>query len=203
MTLPRDDLLPRLAAVRLLAMDVDGVLTDGRIYWGAGPATGELVELKSFDVKDGLGLALGRAAGLNIAWITGRISEIAARRAAELGVSLLRQRVRDKGAEIRALCRELGLMPAQVAYVGDDLNDLLAFEVAGVRIAVADAAREIRDRADWVTAAGGGQGAAREVVEGILRARGEWEEAQARFLAALVEPQSGYDPLPGSGGTDQ
>jgi 3-deoxy-D-manno-octulosonate 8-phosphate phosphatase (KDO 8-P phosphatase) len=188
----------RLAGVRLLAMDVDGVLTDGRIVWGANPATGDLVELKAFDVRDGLGLSLARAAGIGVAWITGRVSEVAAQRAAELGVAWLRQRVRDKGAELRALCETQGIALSQVAYVGDDLNDLPAFAQSGVKIAPADAVAEVRERADWVTAASGGRGAVREVVEAILKARGEWESAQARFLQALAEPQPGYDPLPGA-----
>jgi 3-deoxy-D-manno-octulosonate 8-phosphate phosphatase (KDO 8-P phosphatase) len=193
---PSPDLTTRLARVRLLAMDVDGVLTDGRIYWGASPSTRELVEMKAFDVKDGLGISLARASGLEIGWITGRLSALVERRAEELGVRWLRQQVRDKGAALAALCADLGLEPSEAAYMADDLNDVPAFERAGVRISVADAAPEIRQAADWVTSAPGGRGAVREAIEAILRARGDWESARQRFLEALAEPRAGFDPLP-------
>lgn len=197
------DLATRLAAVRLLAMDVDGVLTDGRIHWGDATGSGELIELKSFDVKDGLGISVARAAGLPVAWITGRTSALVARRAHELRVEHLRQRVRDKAAALADLCRELQIPPGAAAFIGDDLNDLPAFETAGLRIAVADAAVEVRERADWITAASGGRGAVREAIEGILRARGEWEPAARRFLAALAAPHAEYDPLPDAGAQGQ
>jgi 3-deoxy-D-manno-octulosonate 8-phosphate phosphatase (KDO 8-P phosphatase) len=184
-----------LAGVRLLAMDVDGVLTDGRIYWGA-TAAGDLVEMKAFDVRDGLGLSVARAAGLAVAWITGRSSPLVERRARELRVAHLRQRVRHKGEALRDLCDELDLPPAASAFIGDDLNDLLGFEAAGVRIAVADAAPELVERADWVTQAPGGRGAVREAVEAILRARGDWAEASARFVAALASPEAAFEPMP-------
>ncbi len=193
------DLADRISRIRLLAMDVDGVLTDGRIVWGASAPSGELVETKAFDVKDGLGISLARAAGLRIAWITGRASPLVAQRAGELRVDRLMERVRDKGGALVALCEEWGIDVREAAFVGDDFNDLLAFRRAGLRIAVADAAGELREAADWVTAAPGGRGAVREVVELLLRSRGEWEMATERFLAALVAPAEGFDPLPGGG----
>src|SRR5437588_8396652 len=119
------DLQPKLAAVRLLAMDVDGVLTDGRIVWSA--SGGELVETKAFDVKDGLGISLARAGGLRIAWITGRSSALVAQRARELHVERLIEKVRDKGAALLSLCAEWGIAAPEAAFIGDDLNDLLAF----------------------------------------------------------------------------
>jgi len=191
------DLEARLAAVRLLAMDVDGVLTDGRIIWSAGGS--ELIETKAFDVKDGLGISLARAGGIRIAWITGRASALVAHRARELHVERLLERVRDKGAALVELGAEWGIAAAETAFIGDDLNDLLAFRRAGLRIAVADATKEVREAADWVTAAPGGRGAVREVVEALLQARGVWEAAQERFLTALVDPPAGFDPLPGAG----
>jgi 3-deoxy-D-manno-octulosonate 8-phosphate phosphatase (KDO 8-P phosphatase) len=192
------ELEAKLAVVRLLAMDVDGVLTDGRIVWIAGP-DGSLSESRAFDVKDGLGISLARACGIRIAWISGRASALVAQRARELHVDHLRQGVRDKGADLLALCEEEGIGPAETAFLGDDLNDIPAFRRAGVRIAVADAATEARDAAEWITSAPGGRGAVREVVEAILKARGGWEESQERFLAALVAPGTGFDPLPGAG----
>src|SRR5205823_13015601 len=101
------------------------------------------------------------------------------------------------GAALIDLCAEWEIAASEAAFIGDDLNDLLAFRKAGVRIAVADAAPELREEADWVTAAPGGRGAVREVVEALLRARGAWEAAKERFLNALVGPASGFDPLPG------
>jgi 3-deoxy-D-manno-octulosonate 8-phosphate phosphatase (KDO 8-P phosphatase) len=150
--------------------------------------------MKSFDVKDGLGISVARAAGLPVAWITGRASELVARRAHELRIDHLRQRVRDKGMELARVCRELGVAEGTAAFLADDLNDLLAFDCAGIRIAVADAVPEVRARAEWVTAAPGGRGAAREVIEAILRARGEWEPAVRRFLEALAAPPGEDDP---------
>jgi 3-deoxy-D-manno-octulosonate 8-phosphate phosphatase (KDO 8-P phosphatase) len=178
----------RLSGIRLLAMDVDGVLTDGEITWCAGPS-GELSELKSFNVKDGLGLSLARAAGLHVAWITGRVSPIVERRAAELGVQEVCQWARNKQAVLREIVGRLDLRPEQVLYIGDDLNDLPAFSAAGVRVAPADAVPAVREQADWVTDAGGGRGAVREVVEAVLRAQGRWDEAVAAFLARLEAEQ--------------
>jgi 3-deoxy-D-manno-octulosonate 8-phosphate phosphatase (KDO 8-P phosphatase) len=177
----------RLIPVRLLAMDVDGVLTDGMIIWSA-PAEGEnLLETKAFSVKDGLGLSLARVAGLVIAWITGRTSRVVERRAVELGITELHQWARDKERVLTEIRSRHGLPEAAVLFVGDDLNDLPAFGVAGVRVAVSDAAPELRAKADWVTRAPGGRGAIREVIEGVLRAQGRWEETVARFHQQLAE----------------
>ena len=178
----------RLCAIRLVALDVDGVLTDGVISLGA-TASGELLELKSFHVSDGLGLGLLRAAGIEIAWITGRVSPIVERRAAELGVREVCQGARNKRLVLSQRAERLGIQPAEILYVGDDLNDLPAFEVAGVRVSVPNACEEVRQRADWTTAAPGGRGAVREVVERLLRAQDRWEEAGSGFLARLAEDQ--------------
>lgn len=166
----------RLAAVRLLALDADGVLTDGSINIGA---EGEL--FKAFNVKDGLGISCALRSGLQVAVITGRRSAIIHRRCGELGITLLREGVKDKYAELAALQRELGLTREQTAYMGDDLNDLPAFAAAGVRLAPADAAAEVRCRADFVTAARGGRGAVREAAELLLKARGLWEDIAAGY----------------------
>jgi 3-deoxy-D-manno-octulosonate 8-phosphate phosphatase (KDO 8-P phosphatase) len=177
----------RLAAVRLLAMDVDGVLTDGTILWSARPQGGPLLESKAFSVKDGLGLSLARVAGLQVAWITGRTSHVVERRAVELGVTELHQWARHKGLVLEEIKNRHALSAAAVAFVGDDLNDVPAFQASGLRIAVADAAPELQAMAHWVTRAPGGRGAIREVVEAILRAQGRWDEIVTRFYQHLEQ----------------
>jgi 3-deoxy-D-manno-octulosonate 8-phosphate phosphatase (KDO 8-P phosphatase) len=180
-----DDLRERLAAVRLLAMDVDGVLTDGTIIWSARPRGGAVLETKSFSVKDGLGLSLARMAGLPVVWITGRTSSVVERRATELGVTELHQGVRGKARVLEEVRHRHALPAAALLFAGDDLNDVPAFSAAGVRVAVADAAPELRALADWVTRAAGGRGAVREVVEAVLRAQGRWEEVVNRYYEQL------------------
>src|SRR5215212_4845971 len=134
----------RLAAVRLLAMDVDGVLTDGTIVWSARPQGGAVLETKSFSVRDGLGLSMARIAGLQVAWITGRTSSVVERRAIELGVTELHQWARNKALVLEEIKGRHALPAAAVAFIGDDLNDVPAFKSAGLRIAVADAAAELQ-----------------------------------------------------------
>jgi len=161
-------LRPRLARIRLLAFDVDGVLTDGAILVAADGA-----ESKTFHVRDGLGLVAARRAGLRIAFVSGRISAAVAARARELGVDALREGVRDKAAAVRELRRAFGATRSETLFVGDDLVDLPAFDESGVAIAVADAHPRVLAAAAAVCAAGGGRGAAREVVEAVLLARSE------------------------------
>jgi YrbI family 3-deoxy-D-manno-octulosonate 8-phosphate phosphatase len=177
----------RLTAVRLLAMDVDGVLTDGAIIWTARPQGGAVVESKSFSVRDGLGLSLARTAGLQIAWVTGRTSTVVERRAVELGVTELHQWARNKAAVLAEIKNRHALPAAALLYVGDDLNDVPAFREAGVCVAVADAAPELQALADWTTQATGGRGAIREVVETVLRAQGRWEDVLSRFYQRLEQ----------------
>lgn len=178
-------LASKLSVVSLLAMDVDGVLTDGVLtYDDLGH------EIKAFHVSDGLGIVLLLESGLTIAWISGRSSAVVARRAAELKVPYLLQGVRDKGRAIRDLSARLGVERNQVAYIADDWNDIPAFETAGVRIAVADAALEIREAADITTLHSGGRGAVREICEAILTARGQRATTLQRYLDHLTQPES-------------
>jgi 3-deoxy-D-manno-octulosonate 8-phosphate phosphatase (KDO 8-P phosphatase) len=170
-------------------MDVDGVLTDGNVVWGVDEA-GKLLELKEFSVRDGLAISLIRTLGYEVAWITGRTSAIVEKRASELGVREVHQGSRNKQAVLAGIMERLGFAREQVLYMGDDLNDLPAFEAAGVRVTVADAATDVRDRADWVTAAAGGAGAVREVIEHLLRTQGRWEEGVEALLARLRTEQS-------------
>jgi 3-deoxy-D-manno-octulosonate 8-phosphate phosphatase (KDO 8-P phosphatase) len=136
-------------------------------------------DAKAFHVRDGLGVVLAHAAGLRTGLLSGRRSESVERRAAELGMAVVRQGVRDKGAALREILGELGLQPHEVAYIGDDLNDLPLIEEVGLSAAPADAAFEVRAQAFMVLSASGGRGCLREFVDAILRARGDFERAAA------------------------
>jgi 3-deoxy-D-manno-octulosonate 8-phosphate phosphatase (KDO 8-P phosphatase) len=174
----------RLSVIELLVFDVDGVLTQGEIVYADSGA-----EAKAFDVKDGLGIRVAGGAGLQMALMTGRISPVVQRRARDLRIGEVLQRVGDKAAALRALAAEKGIPLARIAFMGDDLNDQEAMRIAGVGIAPADAVPEIRDEADLVTDAPGGRGAARQAVEAILRSQGRWEQAAASYLEGLAEPR--------------
>jgi 3-deoxy-D-manno-octulosonate 8-phosphate phosphatase (KDO 8-P phosphatase) len=151
------------SAIRLLVLDVDGVLTDGRLYFGA---RGEA--LKAFHVRDGVGLKQLQRAGLTVAVISGRRSRMVAARCRELGVRHVRQGVGDKLAALMQLCARLKLTPASCACVGDDLPDVPLMRVAALSFAVADAHRSARRAADVVTRRPGGCGAVREVCDHLL-----------------------------------
>ena len=175
----------KLANIKLLAMDVDGTLTEGQMIVLDGQ------QLKVFNVYDGLGTRLAINAGLKIAWVTGNASKAVTDRADSLGVTEVYQGARYKSDAIDALAAHYGVDVSEIAYIGDDLNDLPAFDRAGVSIAVANAVDEVKARADMVTQRGGGHGAVREVIELILKARGEWEAAVESFLAELRREQDG------------
>lgn len=158
-----------LARARLVALDVDGTLTDGRVVYVGDE------ESLAFDVRDGQGLAWLVRAGLTVVWITGRGSRATERRARELGVTRYLPHCRDKGSALEALQRELGFTPTETVAMGDDLPDLALGRRAALLVAPADAVAQVRARAGWVTAAAGGRGAVRELCEHLLRARGEWD----------------------------
>lgn len=164
-------------AIRLLAMDVDGVLTDGRVLLDS-----QGNELKSFHVHDGQGLALVHRAGIRTAWISGRASEAVRRRAAELGVGWVYEKVTTKVPVVRELMTQLRLEASAVAYIGDDLVDIPVFYCVGFPIAVANARPEVRASAAWVTRCAGGAGAVREVTDLLLRAQGRWETVVQELL---------------------
>jgi len=161
-----DAVLERARRIRLLVLDVDGVLTDGRLY--LSPA-GE--ELKVFHVRDGSGLVAVQRAGITVAIVSGRDSAAVSRRAAELGIRHVRQGVADKGAELDRLLAELAIDPVETACVGDDTPDLPMLHRAGLAIAVADAHPALAGAAHWTTGAPGGRGAVREVCDLLLSAR--------------------------------
>jgi len=170
----------RLAAIELLVLDVDGVLTQGDIIY-----TDTGVEAKAFDVKDGLGIRVASEAGLQIAIMTGRASRVVERRARDLRISDILQRVGDKAAALRKLAADKRIPLERVAFMGDDLNDREVMRLVGLSIAPADAVPEIQQDAGLVTDAPGGRGAARQAVEAILRAKGEWDKAVASYLEGL------------------
>lgn len=164
--------------VKLVVLDVDGTLTDGVI-----DIDDEGRERKRFHIHDGLGIVMAQAVGLRIAVLTARHSGATEHRMARLGVSDIIQGSGDKGLALRQLMSRDGLQAAEVAFVGDDLTDLPAFDVVGVKIAVADAVERVRESADWVTPRPGGHGAVRDALEEILRRQGRLDAAVAAYLA--------------------
>ena len=177
--------MERLKKIKLLAMDVDGVLTDGgMVYLEEGG------QAKVFNVLDGLGIRLAMLAGLRIAWITGNVSEIITRRAQDLGVGDVFQGARHKPKAIRELAARYNLGPGEIAYIGDDLNDLPAFAEVGVAFAVNNAAPDVKRAAQFVTTKSGGAGAVREVIETILTSQGRWLDAISSVLGEFEREQA-------------
>ena len=166
----------RASALRLLALDVDGVLTDGRLYYGND---GE--ELKAFNIKDGVGLKLLQQAGVAVAIITGRRSQIVERRATELGIAHVVQGREDKRAALEELCASLDLALSQCAYMGDDLPDLGALRAAAIGLAPADAVEAVAEAADWQSRYPGGGGCVREACEQLLHAMDRREAPEAAY----------------------
>ena len=163
----------RARGIRLLACDVDGVLTDGRLQF-FGSQQG-IIEGKSFSILDGFGIKLLQETGVTVALITGRRSDIVARRAQEMGVRHVVQGVEDKKAAWTALLVELALEPAQSAFIGDDWPDLAVIRACGLGISVPNAPEVLRRNAHYVTQAAGGAGAVREACELIMAAQGTLE----------------------------
>lgn len=182
MPLDTNALFTALAAVKLLVTDVDGVLTDGGVYYDdAGRET------KRFHIHDGLGIVLAGFANLPVVWITGRTSPVVERRARELKVAYLAQGVRDKVVVLRDVAARFGVTPREVAYIGDDLNDLPALRFVGVALTPQNAATEVAQAAHWTIPREGGQGVVRYAIESILRARGDYDVALAAYLTSLGE----------------
>jgi 3-deoxy-D-manno-octulosonate 8-phosphate phosphatase (KDO 8-P phosphatase) len=154
--------------------DVDGVLTDGTVL-----LLPDGMEAKSFHIRDGLGIVFAHRAGLKTGLLSGRRSRAVEHRARELGIGILRQGVADKREAFREILASEGLQPHEVAYMGDDVNDLGVLAEAGLSAAPADAPLEVKSVAFMITEARGGQGCLREFLEAILRARGDWERHAA------------------------
>ena len=169
--------MAKLSSVKLLALDVDGVLTDGTIYIG-----GEGEIFKGFNAKDGMGISCALRSGLEVAIITGRTSAIIRRRAEELGIKTVLEGVRDKAEALTKLAQGLQMTQENIAYIGDDLNDLPAFSIAGAAFAPGDAADEVCDAADIILSKAGGRGAVREAIEMILQAQDKWQAIVQGYL---------------------
>jgi 3-deoxy-D-manno-octulosonate 8-phosphate phosphatase (KDO 8-P phosphatase) len=167
------------ASIRLLVLDVDGVLTDAHLVIGPG---GE--EYKHFFARDGTGIRLALLAGLEVAFLSARESEVVSHRAEMLGVCEVHQGKRKKLDALMRLAERLSIALSEVAYVGDDVVDIPPVARVGMGVAVADACDDLKRVAAFVTALPGGGGAVRETVEAILRARGDWEEHLQSYLEA-------------------
>lgn len=174
----------RFAAVRILALDVDGVLTDGSMIYGPDDE-----QIKVFSAHDGLGIRLAREAGLEVVIVTGNSSKAVEHRAKHLGFSGIFQMARYKADAIKEICARWGVSAHEVAFIGDDLNDLPAFDSGCLAIAVANATDEVKSRAAYVTSKKGGAGAIREVIELVLKSQNRWEEAVQSFLDMLRREQ--------------
>jgi len=168
-TLPAAAVRKRATRIRLLLLDVDGVLTDGRII-----IDDRGVETKQFHVRDGQGIALLLRAGIDVGFLSARKSASVRHRAKELGVRLVREGVRDKLEAYSDIKRRRSLEDIHIAYVGDDIIDLPILRQAGLAISVRDGWEGLKDMVDFVTSAMGGHGAVREVAELLLKAQGKW-----------------------------
>jgi 3-deoxy-D-manno-octulosonate 8-phosphate phosphatase (KDO 8-P phosphatase) len=175
MKLSKSEINRRLKKIRLLAMDVDGVLTDGKIII---MDSGE--EVKEWNVKDRIGFFVMKQEGYALAWITGRKSKQVESRAAEIGAAL-RQHADNKGKALEEVAAAAGVTPAETLFIGDDLVDISAFRKTGLAIAPADAHEEARKAAHWVTRAAGGAGVFREAADAVLKAQGRWKGVLDRF----------------------
>jgi 3-deoxy-D-manno-octulosonate 8-phosphate phosphatase (KDO 8-P phosphatase) len=165
------------AEIELLALDVDGVLTDGTLIINADGS-----ESKLFNSLDGHGIRMWQRAGLKVALISGRTSAPTERRAEQLQIEYVFQDCHDKLPVVEKLAGQLDLSPANIAFVGDDLTDMPVMRYAGFAVAVANAVDEVKQCADYVTTRPGGSGAVREVIEYILKNSGRWQELMKRYL---------------------
>ncbi len=172
----KNELIKRARKIKLIMMDVDGVLTDGRIIFSS---RGE--ELKCFNAQDGCGMVLAHRAGLKTAFITGRNSLILKRRAKEHSVNEIFQDVSDKIEVFHKLLKKYKLNPEEIAFLGDDLVDIKVMKRSGLAVAVADAVLEVKKIAHYVTRRNGGKGAIREVIDLIIKAQGKWEEVTKSY----------------------
>ena len=169
--------LRKAKKIRVLLMDVDGVLTDGRIYLMSVAGAGAAAEMKVFHSHDGAGLKLAHRMGIKTGFITGRDSVATTQRAHEVSADFLFQGRAEKMSAFRECVQRAGVREDEVAYIGDDLPDLPVLGRAGLAVATANAVPEVKQAADYVTRTPGGQGAAREVVELILKVQGKWKSA--------------------------
>jgi len=181
----------RARRIKLLLFDVDGVLTDGKLFLfpvstseSGGAASGQIVvEAKGFHAQDGAGISIARIAGLKAGLITRRNSETVALRARDLKLEQVHQGIRNKLKAFREILSAERLSASEVAFVGDDVIDLTVMRNCGFSVAVANARREVKQAAHYVTPHAGGDGALRDVIEFILKAQGKWKQAVEKYIA--------------------
>lgn len=171
----------RARRIKLILFDVDGVLTDGTLI-----LRGDGSESKQFNIKDGTGIVLAQRAEIKVGFLSARMSPSTQQRAQQLGVTLVHQGVKSKIETYSQIVDELLLDDEQVAYMGDDIVDLAVLSRVGLAAAPADAADDVKARVHWVSKADGGRGAARELVELVLRAQGVWETVLLEYLGQQV-----------------
>lgn len=169
-------------SIKVIAFDVDGVLTDGMLYYGP---TGDAI--KGFSARDGMGISLARMAGMKTCIVTGRLSPMVERRASDLRIDYVLQNISDKEAALEALCQKEGFSFDEIAYMGDDLNDVAVISRALYGGAPCDGCVEARDRADFVSHYAGGHGALREFIETILKDQGVWPHLLEKFKAGSAD----------------
>jgi len=173
--------------IRLVAFDVDGVMTDAGVY--IGMAGESLCELKKFSTQDSVGLKMLQAAGIEVALVSGRVSEATDARAKELGIrEVIQVRNALKVKPLKAMLSRLGVELCEVVFVGDDLPDIPVMKIVGLSVGVGNSVQEVREIATVCTEKSGGDGAVREFAEALLRARGEWDRLVERYLSAQDEP---------------
>jgi 3-deoxy-D-manno-octulosonate 8-phosphate phosphatase (KDO 8-P phosphatase) len=177
------DVLARARKIKLFLMDVDGTLTDGSVNLISSPEGGGVAEMKAFNSQDGAGLKLAHIMGIRTGFITGRKSPAVTQRAHELKVEFVYLGQETKMAAFNECLQKAGVQEDEVAYMGDDLPDMPPAKRAGLAVAVADAAAELKEISHYIANRRGGKGAAREVVELILKSQGRWEEAVPKALA--------------------
>ena len=185
--LTHDELVKRAKQLKLLVLDVDGVLTEGELI-----LIGEDLEAKRFFIHDGMGIIFMRSAGIKVAIISGRVSPMVRRRAQELKIDEVSEGFFFKQDGIEALLQKLDLEPHEVAYVGDDIHDVPAMKLVGLPISVANARPEAKDHSMYVTTAAGGHGAVRELSEWLLELRGEKEAIFAQYMQTREEKEANH-----------
>jgi 3-deoxy-D-manno-octulosonate 8-phosphate phosphatase (KDO 8-P phosphatase) len=185
----------RARKIKLLLFDVDGVLTDGKLYFLPSEQsqdtstqtktqahTSSMIEFKGFHAHDGVGVSLARVGGLKLGLITKRASEVVAGRARDLKLEYVRQGVDNKRAAFIEMAQQAGFKPEEAAFVGDDIVDLPAMRAAGLAVAVKNARAEVKAEAHYTTPHSGGEGALRDAVEFILKAQGNWKRVLAEYI---------------------
>jgi len=176
-TITMAELTAKAKKIQLLICDVDGVMTDGRLFFGDNG-----LEYKAFHSRDGLGIMMLQRSGVPLAIITARTSDVVSHRMKNLNIDLVFQGQKDKAQAFSQICRQLQLDTSQVAYMGDDLVDIPAMRQAGLSIAVADAHKRVKQQAHWTTPHKGGQGAVRDTCELLMTAQGTLEEQFSVYL---------------------